>query len=283
MCTWCDAIPKNVEQVILDILLEWKGVERMHLHSDEKQFHIFFDRSRMTRTVQSLHNCRWLKPFEAPHATDSRLHFNTRSPSGSESWFTRSRPILILQDTFSSSFQLTQLSKTSKHLCSTFGWSLLLHRSKLANSSATMAISLKNCRVEQNTHSFLANWLWLSAHVQFPAFAQTRDWFVCSSHPWFHCALWSAFGLPRITSFSHFASLYLLQSKIQHQKAFSPNTHALSLRHSLPQWVYGIVRVPRNLDCTLLSLKKSFALDQKDVSRQPKFSICMIRETVRWW
>ena len=35
------------------------------------------------------------------------------------------------------------------------------------------------------------------------------------------------------------------------QKASSLNAGALSLWHSQPQWVYGMVRVPRNLDCTL--------------------------------
>ena len=47
----------------------------------------------------------------------------------------RSRPILILQDSFSLSLQLARLINTFEYLCSTFGGSLLLHRSKLTNSS----------------------------------------------------------------------------------------------------------------------------------------------------
>ena len=43
--------------------------------------------------------------------------------------------------------------------------------------------------------------------AQFSLFTLTPEQFVCSSHPWFYCALWSAFGLPRIPSFSHSASL----------------------------------------------------------------------------
>ena len=39
--------------------------------------------------------------------------------------------------------------------------------------------------------------------------------------PSFYCALWSAFGLPRISSFSHSTSLRLLLIKTQLQKAFS--------------------------------------------------------------
>ena len=42
--------------------------------------------------------------------------------------------------------------------------------------------------------------------------------------------------------------LSLCQSQTQLQKAFSANAGALSLWQSPPQWVYGTVRVPRNLD-----------------------------------
>ena len=111
---------------------------------------------------------------------------------------------------------------------------------------------------------------WLS--TQFPAFAQTRGWFVCSSHPWFHCALWSAFGLPQLPSFSHSATRCL--------PYLSPNAGALSLWHSLPQWAYGRVRVPRNLDCTRPG-DRSLLSWSKKVWTQPKFSMWMIRETLR--
>ena len=45
-----------------------------------EEFRIFFDRSRMTWTIQSLHNYRWLNPWEAPR-DGQRLHLTTRSPS----------------------------------------------------------------------------------------------------------------------------------------------------------------------------------------------------------
>ena len=64
-----------------------------------------------------------------------------------------------------------------------------------------MDISLKNYRVEQLNQSFFANWT--DGWDQFSLFTLTPEQFVCSSHPWFHCALWSAFGLPRILSFSN--------------------------------------------------------------------------------
>ena len=73
--------------------------------------------------------------------------------------------------------------------------------------------------------------------AQFSASVQTPRCLVCSSvhlclsssvaqFPWFHCALWSAFGFPRILSLSHSASLYLL-----HLSLFYPihNTRRRSL------------------------------------------------------
>ena len=55
---------------------------------------------------------------------------------------------------------------------------------------------------------------------------------------------------------------------------------SLTLTHTLRQWVYGIVRVPRDLDCTLL-VDRSLLPRSKQVSTQPKFSIWMRRETLR--
>ena len=147
-----------------------------------------------------------------------------------------------------------------------------------------MAISLKNCRVEQKPDSLLANWPdWAlsSQHL----LTVEADLFV---HLFLGCTVprhplvvlrppSTSFILsPRLTMSA--ASLSVL-SKTQLQKAFSPNTHALSLRHSLPQCVYGIVRVPQNLDCTLLH-SRSLLPRSKRISTQPQFSICLMRETV---
>ena len=131
-------------------------------------------------------------------------------------------------------------------LCEGWIWLLLIRRSKLKNSSTKWKSTSQIWRVDQQNHSFLANWtnwalsshysLWildiLPAHLCIPV-----------SSPQFHCALWSAFGLPRkllhsptlsltfSRLFSHPASLclpYLCQllSQTQFQKAFSLNAGA---------------------------------------------------------
>ena len=108
-----------------------------------------------------------------------------------------------------------------------------------------MAISVNNWRVLQKNRAFLVNW---------------PDWSLCSQHlfklnavmsvhmcpsssiaqfPWFPCALWSAFGLPWLPSFSHSASLCL-----PYLSPFYPRHNwgrrsllmlVLALWHSLPQ------------------------------------------------
>ena len=90
------------------------------------------------------------------------------------------------------------------------------------------AISLKSGRFEENYRSFLANWPDRALRSQhFRRFLHICL-FICSfqSLPPFHVALWSAFGLLRLPSFYHFASLYLmdlclLQSNTHLQNAFS--------------------------------------------------------------
>ena len=119
-----------------------------------------------------------------------------------------------------------------------------------------MAISSKNYRVEQKNHSFIAIW---------------HDLLVSSDH---------LLRLLDILSVDMYTSVSLAQSKIRLQKAFSPNAGALSLWHSPPQWAYGRMRVPRDLDCTLLS-SRSRLLGSRTVSRQPKSPIWMLRETLR--
>ena len=133
--------------------------------------------------------------------------------------------------------QLTQLTNVSKYLCSIFGWSLLLRRSKNGEFLHKTAISLKNCRVEQKNHSFLANW---------------PDWALSSQHLLrveadlsVHLTLGplrlvvglrspsNSFILSsRLTITLH---LYLLLFRTQLQKAFSANAGALWLWHSPPQ------------------------------------------------
>ena len=92
-----------------------------------------------------------------------------------------------------------------------------------------MAISLKSERVKQNNHSSLAKWpdrTFSSQHLR--RFLGILSVHVCIhvSLPPHHCALLSAFGLPRLPSFSQSASLCLL-----HLSLFCPrhNTRKRSL------------------------------------------------------
>ena len=124
-------------------------------------------------------------------------------------------------------------------------------------------------------------------------FDRTLSCFVCSS---LHLCLSSSVAQfqsvplrPPSNFFIHSLSIPVL-SETQLQKAFSPNAGAFSLGHSLPQnaygmmrvsrteWpvpqltgVYSVVRVPRNLDCTLLPWRSLLPCSRK-VLRLPKFS-----------
>ena len=102
-----------------------------------------------------------------------------------------------------------------------------------------MPIFLKNCRAEHKNHSFLAHW---------------PDWELMpeadlSVHRFLDCSVprRPLVGLrppSKIPSFSHSTSLCL--------PYLSPDAGALSLWQSQPIWVYGMVRVPRDRDCTHL-------------------------------
>ena len=94
---------------------------------------------------------------------------------------------------------------------------------------------------------------------------------------WFHCALWSTFGLPRILSFTTFPRS--VQDTVPEDVLTSCGCSSI-LTLTLPQWVYRMVRVPRNLDCTRLGDRSPLPWS-KEVWTQPKFSIWMIRETFR--
>ena len=96
-----------------------------------------------------------------------------------------------------------------------------------------MAISLKSGRVIENCPSSLDNWpdrALNSQHLR--RFLDVLSVHLCIpvSLPPFHCALWSAFGLPRLPSFSHCASLCLL-----HLSPFCPRHNCR--RRSLFMWV----------------------------------------------
>ena len=112
-----------------------------------------------------------------------------------------------------------------------------------------LVISLENW---SELLSFQWKMTWFSR--QFSAFAQALCFLVYSS---LHlCLLFSVPLRPlvglrpraRVHSFTMFAVSLSVLSKTQIQKAFSLHPGALSLWYSLPQSVYGIVRVPRNLD-----------------------------------
>ena len=73
-------------------------------------------------------------------------------------------------------------------------WLLSIRHSKLNRSSIKWQ-SLWRI-VDRTEQSFFPCRL-IEFRTQFHALVHTRNWLVCSSHPWFHCALWSALGLLR--------------------------------------------------------------------------------------
>ena len=121
-------------------------------------------------------------------SNESRLHVAALS------WSCKMLPVAL---------QLTQLTKTSKHLCSTFRWSLFLCRSKLTISS-TKWQSLNNCRVGQNNHSLLPTDLIEDSVLIICCDLKVVCQFISPLVP-----LRPLVGLPRTPSFSHSASLSL--------------------------------------------------------------------------
>ena len=120
-----------------------------------------------------------------------------------------------------------------------------------------MGTSLKNGRVRQNNHSYLADWpdpALSSQHLR--RFLDILSVHLCIpvSLPLFHCTLWSAFDLPQLPAFSHSTSLslpYLSLSCPKHnsrRRSLSMLVLPHSDTHTLPHWIYGMVRVPRDLD-----------------------------------
>ena len=121
---------------------------------------------------------------------------------------------------------------------------------------------------------------------------------IAVSVPQLDDAIWSAFDLPLkllnpltlslilSRSFSHSASrclfnLHLLLSKIQFKQAFSLDAGVTTgVTSHAAQWVYRMVRVPRDLDCTRVHWR-SLLPWSKSVWRQPQFSIWITRETLR--
>ena len=118
-----------------------------------------------------------------------------------------------------------------------------------------VAIFLKYCPVEQKNQSSLATWN--DQPVSGDHLLRLLDIFPD------HLSLGStaSFGRPSASFGNSFIlSLHLtmlaaslsVMSKTQLQKAFSPNAGALAFWHSPPPWVYWMMRVPRDLECTHL-------------------------------
>ena len=157
-----------------------------------------------------------------------------------------------------------------------------------------------NSRITLQESFFLCQMKWFVPQLW--SFAHTLGYFVWSS---VHCCLSSTLlmrplvGLPRkflhsltlFRPFSHSALLFLLLSKTQFQKVFSLNAGALSLWNSLPQYVYGEVRVsrkewpvaqltevynrmrmPRNLDGTLVHSRSLIPRSKNVWTQKPELS-----------
>ena len=92
-------------------------------------------------------------------------------------------------------------------LCEGWLWLFLIRCSKSQKSFKNCQSPAQIWRVKQQNHSFLANWInWtLSSHYSLWLLSSLKN----KSLPWFHFALWSAFGLLRIPSFSHSTLLSL--------------------------------------------------------------------------
>ena len=101
------------------------------------------------------------------------------------------------------------------------------------------------------------------------------------SHPPFHCALWSAFGLPRISLFTLF--LYPFCTRHNYRR------RSLSMLVPRKKWtvpqltgVHGIVRVPRDLDCTLVPSRSLLSSSRKDSNSIAVFYLDDKRKAQRW-
>ena len=155
----------------------------------------------MTWTIQSQHHCRSLKPCEAP-CDRQQLHFTTTSPSATNldcTW----PPYPGLARFF--------LCSSSSRYVSLLGmWRIFIASSfKIGECLHKMTISLKNCRVQQNDHSFLANWP--DRVVSSQHFRRFLDicLFICASLSLFH-----RYTPPPSNFFIHSLSLSVL-SKTQ--------------------------------------------------------------------
>ena len=144
----------------------------------------------------------------------------------------------------------------SLHLCATADFScswFVVKNGRIPLQSSNLLLRFEKLK---NKSLVPCELNWFSAY--FSLFTLTLGYFAWSSLPWFHCALWSTFGLPRIPSLSHSASPCLL-----HLTLFCPRytcrRWSLAMlvpreKSTVPQLtgVYGIVRVPGDLDCTLV-------------------------------
>ena len=142
-----------------------------------------------------------------------------------------------------------------------------------------MAITMKNCCVEHENYSLLANWPDWGLNLSICSDSRLICLFISLLVP-LRRALWSAFGLPRILSFSHSASLALCISacccsETQLQKAFSRNAGPRK-KWPVPQLTeaqgYGVGAMKSSLHSATLQ-KSFFALIQKSVNSTEIFNL----------
>ena len=149
-----------------------------------------------------------------------------------------------------------------------------------------MAISFEIWIVEQQNHAFLANWIIckLSSHYLL--------WLLCSlSIPLLPDST-VPFGRPSasvknsfILSFCLTITTASLSDPVQNTTpdlVLSQCWCSLTVTHTQPQWVYGMVRVPRDLDCPLLKKRKSLAEIKKRLNWNAIFHLDDERNGELW-
>ena len=149
--------------------------------------------------------------------------------------------------------------------CQGWIWLFSIRGSKLNNLSTKRQSPCQIWIVEQQNHPFFANW---TDWVLSSAFIACDSWIIClfispliPLRPLVGLRPPSKF-LHSLTlpHYYHCISTSTLSQNTTPEGILSKCWCSLILWHSQPQWVYGMVRVPRDLDCTLLlSNKKSFA------------------------
>ena len=154
--------------------------------------------------------------------------------------------------------QFTQLTNTSTYLCAIFRWSFFcffVQNWRIPPQNGNLLEELSS-GTEESFFPCQLNWL----NAQFPLFTLTLGEFACSSLPWFHCVLSSALGLrPKFIhsltlTYNHYCNSLRSAPNTTPEYVLSLNAGALFFWHSQPQWVYMMMRVPRDLDWISLGL-----------------------------